>query len=305
MTSTSTLQIRSAIPSDYNGFVKLWPTLNDMNPPPLQERWEKEMMPTSLVAEHHGNNNSGTTNIAGYVWWTVTGSPTPVEGQIKYIMVDTSCRRQGVATALLQAVTKKFKEEYKCRRWRLHVRPENQPAVSLYRKLGLERMFGAAEVHLKWSCLSKLTWSSSEGAASSFKVADCLPVGSPEEEAALESAFALPSGVFREAREFGGRIPLQLRSTASDTTCTATESDGGQLLLGCCIFDPAFPGAYPFCVTRPEFAKPLLEEMEKHHDRARDDFFLLVENQETLIEALVAAGAKVEIDLDCYSGRLR
>ena len=156
MTSTGTLQIRSAIPSDYDGFAKLWPTLNDMNPAPLQQRWEKEMMPTSLVAEHHGTNNSGTNNIAGYVWWTATGSPTP-EGQVKYIMVDTSCRRQGVATALLQAVAKKFKEEYKCRRWRFNVRPENQPAVSLYRKFGLERMFGSAEVHIQMELLVQIS----------------------------------------------------------------------------------------------------------------------------------------------------
>ena len=66
-----------------------------------------------------------------------------------------------------------------------------------------------------------------------------------------------------------------------------------------------FLGHTPFASRGREFAKPLLEEMEKHRDRARDDFFLLVENQETLVEALVAAGAKVEIDLDCYSGSLR
>lgn len=240
------------------------------------------MMRTSFVAVESNNNKK---EVVGYVWWTATGASLP-EGQVKCIIVHGDHRRHGVATALLQAVAKKLKER-KCIRWRLHVRPENQPAVMLYQKLGMQRLCGAAEVSLTWNCVSQLPSGAEEGTPV------CLPVVSSEEEAVLESAFGLCPGVFCEARELGGRIPLQLRSSGGDNE-----------LLGCCIFDPAFPGAYPFCVTRPAFARTLLDEMQKHHDEARDDFFLLIEKQEALTDALVAASAEVMFRMDCYSGSL-
>ena len=277
------VQIRKATPRDYAAFAALYPALGDFNPPPLLSRWEKEMMPTSFVAVERENNDDNNSQVVGYVWWTATVGSS--EGQVKYIMVDAKHQRRGVGTALLRAVAKELQERHGCRRWRLYVKPENHPAVALYRKLGMERCFNAAEVHLTWDCVSRLP-ETEEG----FQVV-CQTVA-PEEEASMEVAFALLPGVFREAREFGGRLPLQLRSS----------SDDGNKLLGCCIFDPAFPGAYPFCVSEPAYARRLLEEMYKNRREERDDFYLLIENQEALIEALVAAGAKVEFDLHCFSG---
>lgn len=292
MTSSSTFSIRKAIENDYVDFATtLWPLLDDPNPPPSQERWEREMMPTSFVAVHDDAVNKSVV-VVGYVWWYA--ARTCQEGHIKYIMVHKSFRRRGVATCLLQAVAHTLKERYKeCRRWRLHVRPENQAAVTLYQKFGFQRCFGAAEVHMRWNSVFQLAEEEKEAKESELAVVRV----SPEEETTVESAFGLVRGVFGEAREFGGRIPLQLLRRSSS-------KPREELLLGCGIFNPAFPGAFPFCVTRPCLAKPLLEEMYKHRDRARDDFFLLIENQEALVEMLVSAGAKVEIRLDCYSGSL-
>jgi len=265
--------VRSATQEHYSAFAALWPTLDDPNPPPLMERWESEMMPTSFVAEQDDSKK-----VVGYTWWSAAGS----EGQVKYIMVDANYRRRGVATALLDAVARELKGRG-CRRWRLHVRPENQAAVALYQKFGLQRCFGAAEVHLTWDILSKLP---SENVPSKCRLV------TPDEEAVIESSLVgLFPGVFLEARELGSRIPLQLRR--SDTN----------ELLGCCIFDPAFPGAYPF-VCRPAQAKNLLDEMEKSRDGQRDDFFLLIENQAALVDALVAAGGKIKVNMDCYTGSL-
>ncbi len=72
--------------------------------------------------------------------------------------------------------------------------------------------------------------------------------------------------------------------------------------LAVCIFDPAFPGAYPFRVKRPSLAGHLLAEMKKRADPNRNDIGIVVENDEALEETLVAAGAKVALHFDFYSG---
>jgi hypothetical protein len=242
-------------------------------------------------------------------------------GEVNYLMVHKSYRRRGIATALLQAVAQKLQEEPTCcSQWRLHVRPDNHAATALYRnKFGFQKCHGTAEVHLtSWdSVLDQETKEEGEEKKPDDNDDDMIGVQpvSPEEEAAIESTFGLVRGVFAQARAFGGRIPLQLKKRRQGNS--KNENGDNELLLGCCIFDPAFPGAYPFCVQNKReekplaaddlfgFAKKLLQEMYKHRHTEKEDVFLLIENQDALVEALVAAvGAKVEIHLECYLASL-
>lgn len=59
-------------------------------------------------------------------------------GHIISIAVLPDHRRMGIATALLTKALEVLKEEYKCSEVFLEVRVSNNPAISLYRKLGFE-----------------------------------------------------------------------------------------------------------------------------------------------------------------------
>ncbi len=93
---------------------------------------------TFLVAEIDGK-------IAGYIMCRVERGLSKLNklsmkklGHIISIAVLPEYRRRGVATALLARAMKLLKDEYKCAEVYLEVRVSNNPAISLYRKLGFE-----------------------------------------------------------------------------------------------------------------------------------------------------------------------
>lgn len=59
-------------------------------------------------------------------------------GHIISIAVLPEHRRMGIATALLTKALEMLKEEYRCSEAFLEVRVSNDPAISLYRRLGFE-----------------------------------------------------------------------------------------------------------------------------------------------------------------------
>ena len=93
---------------------------------------------TFLVAEVDGD-------IAGYVMCRVERGFSKLSklnltrlGHVISIAVLPEYRRRGIAKALLTRAMKVLKEEYGCEEVYLEVRVSNQPAISLYRKLGFE-----------------------------------------------------------------------------------------------------------------------------------------------------------------------
>jgi len=93
---------------------------------------------TFLVAEIDGD-------IAGYIMCRVERGFSKLSklnlarlGHVISIAVLPEYRRKGIAKALLTRAMKVLKEEYDCEEVYLEVRVSNQPAITLYRKLGFE-----------------------------------------------------------------------------------------------------------------------------------------------------------------------
>jgi len=93
---------------------------------------------TFLVAEVNGD-------IAGYIMCRVERGFSKLSklnltrlGHVISIAVLPEYRRRGIAKALLTRAMKILKEEYGCEEVYLEVRVSNQPAISLYRKLGFD-----------------------------------------------------------------------------------------------------------------------------------------------------------------------
>ena len=93
---------------------------------------------TFLVAEVDGD-------IAGYIMCRVERGFSKLSklnltrlGHVISIAVLPEYRRRGIAKALLTRAMKVLKEEYGCEEVYLEVRVSNQPAISLYRKLGFD-----------------------------------------------------------------------------------------------------------------------------------------------------------------------
>ncbi|MCD6421116.1 MAG: ribosomal protein S18-alanine N-acetyltransferase [Thaumarchaeota archaeon] len=93
---------------------------------------------TFLVAEVDGD-------IAGYIMCRVERGFSKLSklnltrlGHVISIAVLPEYRRRGIAKALLTRAMKVLKEEYGCEEVYLEVRVSNQPAITLYRKLGFD-----------------------------------------------------------------------------------------------------------------------------------------------------------------------
>jgi hypothetical protein len=68
--------------------------------------------------------------------------------------------------------------------------------------------------------------------------------------------------------------------------------------VGLAVFDPRYPGAFPFWTARPTLMRPLLEALVPHRDEAFGDLVrLTLERDERAVEVLVAAGAEVNFAL--------
>jgi hypothetical protein len=70
------------------------------------------------------------------------------------------------------------------------------------------------------------------------------------------------------------------------------------------VFDPAFPGAFPFRVARPALAKALLQGI-RHHARPEHGFVnLVIEADSERVEWLRSAGANARFEIVQYQGRI-
>ena len=76
----------------------------------------------------------------------------------------------------------------------------------------------------------------------------------------------------------------------------------GDQPVGFVVFDPDFPGGFPFRVTRPEVAGPLWRALRRH---ARHPYsHVVVEDDPVTTERFLAAGASVRMEIDHYAGPL-
>jgi ribosomal protein S18 acetylase RimI-like enzyme len=250
--------IRPATLADYDAFSRLHPELGVDDPLPSLAAWTSAYVPFTRVAL-----DGAGPDVLGYCYTQELSDA----GYVRNIVVAPAARRRGVGRALMTAAAHHLRARGKTT-WRLNVAPRNVVAIALYQSLGLRTLYASSAVRIPWETAAALP-------PSSARVAE-LP---PARDAEVETRFALPRGQLAAARA-AGRLIL----TASN--------DGASELVALAVFSPAFPGAFPFRALDRAATRPLLEAMRPHvvgHAHVN----LVIDDDEALTHALVAAGAEV------------
>lgn len=258
--------VRRALDDDYGAFSRLFPGLEVDDPMPTPTTWASKMVPFSWVAAVGGD-------VIGYCYCQEYDDT----GYVRQIVVAPTARRRGVGRALLRGAAEHLRMAGK-RFWRLNVKPDNHLARRLYERVGLMVAYPAVSLRFPWASLGGI-------AAGRATIGE---VGS-EQDVAAESAFGLPAGQLASARALN-RIILHA-------------SLGGQdHMSGLAVFDPNFPGAFPFRVRDPEALEPLMAAL-RARARPSDTFVgIVVEDNAALASLLIRAGASIRDEILHMSG---
>lgn len=263
------LIIRAARLEDYDDFARLFPELLVGDPVPGIERWRDEMVPSSLIAERGGR-------VLGYSYFQLIGAT----GHIRNVVVAPEARGAGVGAALMAAMRQRFAEAG-IGAWNLNVKPDNQPARRLYERCGMHAQYRSTALGLRWELLPSLPGP---------VVAVAARVVQPAEDDRFERALGLLPGELHSGRALPGRVVVGLVHGADSTPA------------GVAVFNPSFPGAYPFRVAHPSYSAALLAGMRPHALPQHDWVGMFIENDDAAVAALVAAGATVRLEALHYHG---
>ncbi len=269
------MRLRPGARTDYATFLRLFPELGVDDPVPPQATWERELLPGTYFLEEPGD----AVPLA-YAWMYRFG---PV-AHVRHFVTDPAQRGRGVGTALMKELAKEL-QHLGCTRWFLNVKAENEPAVKLYRKFGFVEKFTSTVVRFPWAGVGRLPVPQRQTEARQVV---------PGEEAALENAFRLPSGLLGTFRSQGNCVVMRLLLT----------DDRREPRVGLARFSPAFPGAYPFRVASVDLARPLLESLQPHALPAHADLQLVTEDHPALARALVEAGGQVKFEILQMDGEI-
>ena len=269
--SSGTIRLRDAALGDHALVVRLFPDLLTGDPPPDLERWRDRFVPTSRIALVDGE-------AAGYLYYDVLDGV----GYIRNVVVDPAHRGRGLglvedAGALMLARG--------CDRWQLNVRPENDPAVALYRSVGLEIAFASVALRLPWALVDRLP--------ASTRPLEVVAAAA-DELAAIAAAFDLPEGQLEQLAAVPRVFVRRLRDP----------EDPGALDLGVAAFDVTFPGCFPFRVGRAEDVGALLRGLRSLAEET-DVIGVVVEGHDALAELLIDAGAEVKLRFVHMRGPIR
>lgn len=264
------VRIRPARADDYDTFARLFPELDVPDRTPERGRWEADFVPASWIAED-------AEGAKGVVYVNVLEDT----GYVRMIMVDPAARRRGIGRALMKTAEARFREAG-CTSWCLNTYPHNAKAIALYESLGLRRVHEMIVMQLPWRAL--------EGVAPAPGVRVRAPA--PEEDARIEAATRILKGQLAALRPRQGRFPFVMEDEATAE------------VLGAAVMDPAFPGASPFRVMRPELTATLLLGMRPLARPELDHLNLPTEAQPEVAEALRALGAKEHMRVQHMRGAL-
>ena len=265
--STPDFTVRRAAVDDYPSFARLFPELLVDDPVPGAEVWASTFVPSTWVAVRGAE-------VLGYCYC----QKYLASGYVRNVVVAPEARKAGVGRALMQATADELRAQGK-RSWCLNVKPDNEAALALYRSVGLQPKYRSCSFRFNWSALGD------------------LPLGgalvrplTTEREATLEELFDLPGGQLASARGLGRML---LEAVTSE----------GQVPRGLAVFDPKFPGAFPFRVTELGAVAPLLQAMRQHVPT--DEYVNVVaENDERLVALLNQVGASLRHEIAHLAGAL-
>lgn len=260
--------IRPASETDYPAFATLYRELGLEEAPPPRDRWTRDLVHGTLVAEREGR-------IDGYIHFHTLGRV----GYVRNLVVADTSRGAGYGTDLMLAAATALRK-VGVSEWHLNVRDGNISAIQLYEKLGLRREHRSTAMRLPWARVAEMP----------SAAATALPVA-PAEDDDLERELGMLAGQIAMARLQTTNVLVQLR----DENCAP---------VGFAAFDPRFPGARVFRVALPVYAGPLLSALRPHAPSTHDDLALVIDDHEALVELLLAFGATVKLSLLHYSGAL-
>lgn len=248
-------RLRLAKPEDHGLHARFFAQLGTPDPPLERERWQKELAPTTAFLE-----DGGVT--IGYACWEAAG----LHVHVRHVVVDEAQRGRGFGSQLMHELAKNFRRGG-ARAWRLNVFAKNVPAIALYEKLGMRAVHSTAVLRLDWEHIPRLPQADSQPGELE-----------PGLDAIAESRFRLLDGQLARARERSG-----VRLIA------AFEGEG--TLQGLAVFDPHYPGSFPFCCAQPVHARTLLSAMHESYEGAAPQVQTVVEDDAALVAHLERAGA--------------
>ncbi len=264
-TQARQVRLRPADDGDYEAVRRLFAELATGDPLPTAERYRQTLRPHTIVASLEGA-------VVGYVYGEILGGL----GYVRHLAVDPSHRRSGVGRTLMNQAARTFRDAG-CTTWCLNVKPDNVPAIRLYEALGFEKVYASKALRCDWQKVP------SGGAPPAARVV------APEEDARVEAEFRILPGQFRTARE-AGRVLLVVSSGGQDAAA--------------CIFDPGFPGAYPFRAETASAAFDLLRAIRPHARPTDPSVDVVIEDQPEIADALLATGALLKLDIVHMRGPL-
>jgi GNAT superfamily N-acetyltransferase len=257
----SRLVVRPALAEDYPAFCRLFPELGTQDALPSFQSWVAERRGATLLAERAGS-------VVGYCYYQEYADT----GYIRNLVVAPRERRRGVGQALMQALGKVFRGHGKSS-WRLNVKPDNRAAVALYEQVGMETKYSSRALRLPWAHLSRLP------TGSRIEIRELCAA----HDEALETLFGLPRAQLATARGHGH---LSFRALAGpEQTC-----------VGLAVFNPDFPGAFPFRASELDATFPLLSAMRQHVP-SHEWVNIVTEDDPRLAALLEGAGASVSMDI--------
>jgi GNAT superfamily N-acetyltransferase len=261
---------RPATPADHPHFARLFLELGVDDPVVPADRWAETMAPATTIFE----DGAG---VVGYAYVQVLQGV----GYVRHVVVDPDRRGAGLGRGIMAAVAAQLRAAG-CPRWCLNVKPDNEPAVRLYRAMGMVPQYTATAFRFTWDLLDRLPRLD--------RVVESRIVESSE-DAAIEAAFAMPAGQIADARKRPDLVLLRL----------VDPSLPADARIGFAAYDPRFPGAFPFRVAEPRLAAALLAAI-RPHEPPDTPYMQIVSEDEALTEVLLTAGAQVRLVISHMAG---
>jgi predicted GNAT family acetyltransferase len=228
------------------------------------------MMPHTIFLEEAGAK-------VGYAYVEHYGE----RGYVRHVVVDPDRRGRGCGRALMNAIAVSLRERG-AREWELNVRVDNGAAIHLYESCGMRADYSTFVLRIDWSRVPELIAPTRTLRSATVE---------PGHDAGIERVFDMPNGMVARLRSFVGHVLVQLRDELDEPIAFAR-------------FDPEFPGAFPFRVSVPELAGPLLEAIQPHARPTPSWLQLVIENDLGCAELLRKHGARLVFEILHLRGRI-
>jgi ribosomal protein S18 acetylase RimI-like enzyme len=267
--TTQEIIVREALPSDHATFTRLFVELDVDDPPFTQERFNSDMLKTTLIAM-----NSASGCPMGYAFYR----PMTDTVHLSHLVSAPEARRLGVGRLLITEVARRSKA-LGIAQMKLNVKPHNTAAIALYESFGLAKKFTSRALKLEWARVDE--WSEENDAP---YVGDVRPIDDPNDDARIEKTVDLLAGTLADQRNRPGRALKMI------------ERERGKIALA--IFDPGFPGIYPVRAPDAAHARSLFRAIRKQEEGAKTAqlVHVMIEDQPAISAALLASGATLKLE---------